>query len=84
MEELQNAFVFKGSIKNTFMDFPFVWDELNILVTYGSDVEVAKKIVLDIVSELLSECTENSLAKWKEMVKLLWHLLRCNCLKYQN
>lgn len=63
MEELQNAFVFKGPIKNYSMDFPFVWDELNILVTYGSDVEVAKKIVLDIASELLSECTENSLAK---------------------
>lgn len=67
--KISNAFVFKGPIKNYSMDFPFVWDELNILVTYGSDVDMAKKIVLDIASELLSEYTESSLAKWKEMVE---------------
>ena len=51
------------------MDFPFVWDELNILVAYGSDVERAKKIVLDSATELQSEYTSNSLAKWEEMVE---------------
>lgn len=67
--KISNAFVFKGPIKNYSMDFPFVWDELNILITYGSDVEMAKKIVLDTASELLSEYTEKSFAKWKEMVE---------------
>ncbi len=66
--KISNAFVFKGPIKNYSMDFPFVWDELNILVTYGSDVEIAKKIILNTASELLSEYTKNSLTKWKEMV----------------
>lgn len=66
--KISNAFVFKGPIKNYSMDFPFVWDELNILITYGSDVEMAKKIILESASELLSEYTETSLAKWKEMV----------------
>lgn len=66
--KISNAFVFKGPIKNYSMDFPFVWDELNILITYGSDVEMAKKIVLDTTSELLFDYTKNSLAKWKEMV----------------
>jgi small-conductance mechanosensitive channel len=51
------------------MDFPFVWDELNILITYGSDVELAKKLVLEKATELLSNYTENSLAKWEEMVE---------------
>lgn len=67
--KISNAFVFKGPIKNYSMDFPFVWDELNILITYGSDVEMAKKIVLDTASELLFDYTKNSLAKWKEMVE---------------
>ena len=66
--KISNAFVFKGAIKNYSMDFPFVWDELNILITYGSDVELAKKIVLDRSLELLSDYTENSKARWKEMV----------------
>lgn len=67
--KISNAFVFKGPIKNYSMDFPFVWDELNVLITYSSDVELAKKLVLDNATELLSDYTKNSLAKWEEMVK---------------
>lgn len=66
--KISNAFVFKGPIKNYSMDFPFVWDELNILVTYTSDIGMAQQIVLNTASQILSEYTENSLAKWKEMV----------------
>lgn len=65
--KISNAFVFKGPIKNYSMDFPFVWDELNVLITYGSDVEVAKKLVLEKATELLSAYTESSLAQWEKM-----------------
>lgn len=65
--KISNAFVFKGPIKNYSMDFPFVWDELNVLITYGSDVEVAKKLVLEKATELLSAYTESSLAEWEKM-----------------
>jgi len=67
--KISNAFVFKGPIKNYSMDFPFIWDELNILITYGSDVELAKKIVLETAKEQLSEYTKNSKAKWSAMVE---------------
>lgn len=66
--KISNAFVFKGPIKNYSMDFPFVWDELNILITYDSDVELAKKLVLDSSFELLSDYAESSRTKWGEMV----------------
>ncbi|MCM4153405.1 mechanosensitive ion channel family protein [Arenibacter sp. N53] len=67
--KISNAFVFKGPIKNYSMDFPFVWDELNILITYESDVALAKKIVLEKATAFLSDYTEKSLAKWEEMVE---------------
>ena len=67
--KISNAFVFKGPIKNYSMDFPFVWDELNVLITYSSDVELAKKIVLENATEQLAEYTRASLAKWEELVK---------------
>jgi hypothetical protein len=67
--KISNAFVFKGPIKNYSMDFPFVWDELNILITYGSDISLAKQIVMDSAIGLLSEYTQKSKAKWEEMVK---------------
>jgi small-conductance mechanosensitive channel len=66
--KISNAFVFKGPIKNYSMDFPFVWDELNILVTFDSDIEMAKILVNDVAVELLSDYSEASKAKWQEMV----------------
>ena len=67
--KISNAFVFKGPIKNYSMDFPFVWDELNILITYESDLELAKKIVQKQAELLLADYTEKSTAKWEEMVE---------------
>ena len=67
--KISNAFVFKGPIKNYSMDFPFVWDELNILITFESDLDLAKKIVLEQAELLLADYTEKSTAKWEEMVE---------------
>ena len=67
--KISNAFIFKGPIKNYSMDFHFVWDELNILITYGSNLELAKKIILEESSKLLSEFTKNSKTEWKGMVE---------------
>ena len=67
--KISNAFVFKGPIKNYSMDFHFVWDELNILITYESDVELAKKIIMDESVKLLTEYAEKSKKEWKGMVE---------------
>lgn len=66
--KLSNSFVFKGAIYNYSQDFPFVWDEFNLPIRYGSDLELAKKIVIGIASETLSEYVTQSLSNWKEVV----------------
>lgn len=66
--KLSNAFVFKGPIYNYSQDFPFIWDEFNLPIKYGSDVELAKSLIIDIASKALSEYTVNSRAQWKEVV----------------
>lgn len=66
--KLSNAFVFKGPIYNYSQDFPFIWDEFNLPIRYGSDIELAKAIVIKIASETLSEYTANSKSQWKEVV----------------
>ena len=66
--KLSNAFVFKGPVYNYSRDFPFVWDEFNIPVRYGSDLEEAKKIVITVAQELLSEYVHNSINRWKSVV----------------
>ena len=66
--KLSNAFVFKGAVYNYSRDFPFIWDEFNLPFRYGSDIELAKKIVVDIATENLSESTAKSKATWKKVV----------------
>ena len=66
--KLSNAFVFKGPVYNYSQDFPFIWDEFNLPIRYGSDIELAKTIVSKIASETLSEFVAASITKWKEVV----------------
>ncbi len=66
--KLSNAFVFKVPIYNYSQDFPFIWDEFNLPIRYGSDVELAKSIVIKIASEILSEYTADSKSQWNDVV----------------
>ena len=67
--KLSNAFVFKGPVYNYSKDFPFVWDEFNLPIRYGSDIELAKTIVIQIASETLSEYVSQSIAEWEQVVQ---------------
>ena len=67
--KLSNAFVFKGPIYNYSQDFPFVWDEFNLPIRYGSDMNFAKEIVISVAKELLSEYVKSSIADWKAVVE---------------
>lgn len=66
--KLSNAFVFRGPVYNYSREFPFIWDEFDLPIRYGSDVELAKKVVLDIASTQLSGFVDQSVAKWKTIV----------------
>ena len=66
--KLSNAFVFKGPIYNYSRDFPFIWDEIEIPIRYGSDIELAKEIVLSTASQILNDYTANSKEEWKLVV----------------
>lgn len=66
--KLSNAFVLKGPVYNYSKDFPFVWDEFNIPIRYGSDLELAKTIVVNIASQTLSEYVSKSILEWDKVV----------------
>lgn len=66
--KLSNAFVFRGPVYNYSKDFPFIWDEFNLPIRYGSDIELAKKIIIRVASECLSEYVNNSITQWKTVV----------------
>ena len=66
--KLSNAFVFKGPIYNYAQDFPFIWDEFNLPIRYGSDIDLAKSMIIKIASEILSEYTKDSKTDWTTVV----------------
>ena len=66
--KLSNAFVFRGPVYNYSRDFPFIWDEFNLPIRYGSDRELAKELILKIASEELSAYVHESEEKWKAVV----------------
>ena len=66
--KISNAFVFKGPVYNYSSDFPFVWDEFNLPIRYGSDMELAKEIVVRVAREELSEYVARSVDEWKKVV----------------
>ena len=66
--KLSNAFVFKGPVYNYSQDFPFVWDELNLPIRHGSDLELAKSIVISVAQEVLVEYVRESMIDWKKVV----------------
>lgn len=66
--KLSNAFVFKGPVYNYSKDFPFVWDEFNLPIRFGSNVELAKHIVIKIASDTLSNYVSESVSEWNQVV----------------
>ena len=66
--KLSNAFVFRGPIYNYSKDFPFIWDEIDLPIRYGSDLELAKEIVIRVARDNLSGYVTESISRWKHVV----------------
>ena len=67
--KISNSFVFKGAIHNYSTDFPFLWDEINLPIKYGSDITLANKIIREIADIQLSKYANFAKEDWKLMVK---------------
>jgi small-conductance mechanosensitive channel len=64
-----NSFVFKEPVFNYSADFPFLWDEINVPVKYGSDYRLAREILRRVADGLLAEHTADAKAKWQGLVR---------------
>jgi small-conductance mechanosensitive channel len=64
-----NSFVFKEPVFNYSGDFPFLWDELTIPVTYGGDAHLAKTILLEVANEVTGEFVQSAKVHWAKMVQ---------------
>jgi small-conductance mechanosensitive channel len=52
---IANSFVFKEPVFNYSGDFPFLWDEIAVPVTYASDHRLAREILEKIIHTVIEE-----------------------------
>ncbi|RNC83280.1 MAG: mechanosensitive ion channel family protein [Balneola sp.] len=57
---IPNNYVFTKQLANYTSDFKFIWNELQVLVTFESDWKKAKEILNEIVSEVSKEFIEKA------------------------
>lgn len=65
-----NAVVVEGPTFNYTRDFPFVWDEVEILVTYESDIDVAKGHLTNAAMEVVGGVMYENFEKYRQHLAL--------------
>ncbi|CAN5480594.1 hypothetical protein BH10BAC3_BH10BAC3_15190 [soil metagenome] len=61
---IPNSFEFREPVFNYSGDFPFLWDEIEIPIQYGSNYDKAAAIFLAVGKELAGDLTAQSKEKW--------------------
>jgi small-conductance mechanosensitive channel len=66
---IANSFVFKEPVFNYSVDFPFLWDEITVPVTYASEHRLAREILEKIIHTVIEEYSAYAKRAWKDIVK---------------
>lgn len=67
--QISNSFIFKGPVRNYSTDFPFVWDEIVLPITFSSDLEMVNQIVKHAADDFLLDYAKFAKENWEIMVK---------------
>ncbi|MBK9417521.1 MAG: mechanosensitive ion channel family protein [Flavobacteriales bacterium] len=63
-----NSFVFKEPVFNYSSDFPFLWDEIKVPITFESDHDKARALFLSALEQVAGSLSESSQERWRAMV----------------
>jgi small-conductance mechanosensitive channel len=66
---IANSFVFKEPVFNYSGEFPFLWDEITVPVTYDSDHRLAQEILEKIIRSVIEQYSTYAKQAWKDIVK---------------
>lgn len=65
-----NSLIFDQPVFNYTRDIPFIWDEVVNLVTYESDIEVAKRYMLESAKEVIGEVMERNYDLYRRKLEI--------------
>lgn len=66
---IANSYVFSEPVFNYSAEFPFLWDEISIPITYKSDHDMTKDLLEKIADEIVGDYTKKAQIDWDRMVK---------------
>ena len=66
---IPHSAVLKGLVFNYSQGFPFVWDEVRISLTCGSDHQQAREMLLRVAKETVSDYLVEAQDSWKRIVE---------------
>lgn len=64
-----NSFVFKEPVFNYSAEFPFLWDEIVLPISYHSDRELARSTLEETARAVTGDYAESATGAWAELVK---------------
>ncbi|MFA7327393.1 MAG: mechanosensitive ion channel domain-containing protein [Candidatus Kapaibacterium sp.] len=67
--QISNSFIFKGPVRNYSSDFPFVWDEIILPITFNSDLKLVDEIVKKATDAFLLDYAKFAKENWEVMVR---------------
>ena len=65
-----NSTIFNGAVSNYTKDFPFIWDEIQNLVTYESDIDTAKRHMIESAKEVIGNCMSENYSKYSSKLEI--------------
>jgi small-conductance mechanosensitive channel len=66
---ISNSFVLKEPVYNYSIDFPFLWDEVQLPIKYGSDRQLARQIIINTAEEVVGEYANKAQRAWTPMTQ---------------
>lgn len=63
---IANSFIFKEPVFNYTSNFPFLWDEIKIPISHGSDYTLTREILQKIAYEISEPTIKEAIASWNE------------------
>ncbi len=64
-----NSFVFKEPVFNYSGEFPFLWDEIKVPISHGSDRDATQKLLEGIADEVAGDYADFAEKGWKDLVR---------------
>ncbi|NPE28036.1 mechanosensitive ion channel [Methanococcoides sp. SA1] len=58
--QLPNSFILSGTVKNYTKDFSFIWDEVQIMLVYGSNWKKAEEIALKVAKDAIYDFEDSA------------------------